>query len=76
MATDDQNQIRLKLNKGSIPALGFGTYAPGEVMIVYNVIEWKRNQNWFGLLIEDFSARDDDLFTEFDIPYAQGLPII
>lgn len=30
MATDDQNQIRLKLNKGSIPALGFGTYAPGE----------------------------------------------
>lgn len=75
MATDDQNQIRLKLNKGSIPGLGFGTYAPGEVMIVYNVIEWKKSKLIWAV-DRGFLCRDDDLFTEFDIPYAQGLPII
>lgn len=42
MATDDQNQIRLKLDKGTIPALGFGTYAPREV--IYNVIERKKSK--------------------------------
>lgn len=53
MATDDQNQIRLQLDKGTIPALGFGTYAPGEVS--YNVIEWKKSKlTWAD---EDFSAK-------------------
>lgn len=71
MATDDQNQIRLKLDKGAIPALGFGTYAPREVN--YNVIERKKSKLiWAD---DDFSAKImkimTSIFTEFDTPQAK-----
>lgn len=59
----------MKLNKGFIFVLGFGMYVLGEVMIVYNVIEWKKLKLIWVVVDWGFFCRDDDFFIEFDILY-------
>lgn len=58
----------MKLNKGFIFVLGFGMYVLGEVMIVYNVIEWKKLK-LIWVVDWGFFCRDDDFFIEFDKLY-------